>query len=1043
MLASVSKQKIIMAITMGLAVFILALIVHTNGWHTVLEFKTLDHRFKYTANSAKASKDIILLGIDEKSIETYGRWPWPRDRFANLIRYLNQAGAKVIAFDILFLESNNHSSSSDARFAQEVREADNVFLSLVLNKPIDSHLTEPLAHYFIPNNHSTNIAFSENIAANSKSSIKHFEGLKPPFPELANSAQGLGFSNILPDIDGTVRRLSLFAKAKGYIIPQLSTTIALYLLGVNSINVNNSMIQFGPTTIPITTQGDMLINWHGTLRDGSYLTYSMGAVLGSIEQINQGYSPMLPPDTFKDKIVFIAVTTPGIHNLKVTPLSTATIGTLINISALDTILHRQFIFPSHFWMMGVATLILCLGTSCSIVLSQSQLLKTGLSIALGAVYFAIAMYAFTSLGLWLELVIPESALLGTFIISSTATYLSEQRRSQAELHKRACQQAAVAELSQRALSGVDLKQLMDAASQTIAQTLSINYVNVLEFLPGQSSLRLCAGTGWKEGYVGRVKIQAVPNSITGDTLASNQPVVVENIYEPDFSARDPLLDDHNIVSSMTVTIPDQEGPPFGILGIYTCKRWRFSDNDRHFIQNVANVLAQAIARKRLEQRLLHDSLHDSLSGLPNRVLFMDRLEHAIQRTRRHNDYKFAVLFLDLDRFKVINDSLGHLIGDQLLIETGARLKDCVRPEDTIARIGGDEFTILLDDIENISETTRIAERIQQQISAPFKLGCHEIFISASIGIAPSTMGYESPNDLLRDADTVMYHAKMLGKGRHELFDEHMRASAQARWRLENDLRQAIERQEFQLYYQPIVALGSDKLEGFEALLRWRHPCLGFISPTKFIPIAEETGLILPIGQWVLREACQQVKAWQLKFNNSRPLTISVNLSGKQLSDPQLTARIRQILQETQFDAQLLKLEITETVFMENFETTAAILSQLRALNISLSIDDFGTGYSSLSYLHHFPANILKIDQSFVSRMMEGGESMAIIKTIITLAKSLGMSIIAEGIESAQQKLLLQSLRCESGQGNFFSAPLDSSAASALCINCAQQSMTRV
>jgi diguanylate cyclase (GGDEF)-like protein len=652
------------------------------------------------------------------------------------------------------------------------------------------------------------------------------------------------------------------------------------------------------------------------------------------------------------------------------------------------------------------------------------------------------MYAFWSLGFWLELVMPESALVVTFILASTVAYLSEQRRSQAELNRRACQQAAVAELSQQALSGLDLIKLMDAASATIAQTLSMNFVNVLESLPGQSTLRLCAGTGWKEGYVGRARIDAVPNSITSNTLASNQPVVVEDICTQDFSTPDPLLNDHNIVSSMTVIIPGQEGPPFGILGIYTNKRWRFSDNDRHFMQSVANVLAQAIARKRLEQRLLHDSLHDGLSGLPNRILFMDRLEHTIQRTQRYSDYRFAVLFLDLDRFKVINDSLGHLIGDQLLIETGARLLDCVRPEDTVARIGGDEFTILLDGIEDISETNDIAERIQHQLSAPFKLDGHEIFITVSIGIAPSTMGYESANDLLRDADTVMYHAKMLGKGRHELFNEHMRASAQARWQLENDLRQAIEKQELQLYYQPIVALGSNRLEGFEALLRWQHPCRGLISPTEFIPIAEETGLILPIGQWVLLEACKQMRAWQSEFDKSQPQTISVNLSGKQLSDPQLTTRIHKILKETELDARLLKLEITETVFMENFESTAATFSQLRALDVALSIDDFGTGYSSLSYLHHFPINILKIDRSFVSRMAECGESMAIIKTIVTLAKSLGMSVIAEGIESAQQKLLLQGLRCESGQGYFFSEPLDGNAAGALRENCAKHSLTR-
>jgi predicted signal transduction protein with EAL and GGDEF domain len=380
--------------------------------------------------------------------------------------------------------------------------------------------------------------------------------------------------------------------------------------------------------------------------------------------------------------------------------------------------------------------------------------------------------------------------------------------------------------------------------------------------------------------------------------------------------------------------------------------------------------------------------------------------------------------------------LGHYIGDQILIETGARLKDCVRPEDTIARIGGDEFTILLDGIEDISETKQIAERIQQQLSAPFRINGHEIFISASIGIATSNNGYKSPDDLLRDADTVMYHAKMLGKGRYELFEERMQASAQTRWRIENDLRQAVDRKEFQVHYQPIVALETDRLEGFEALLRWQHPRRGLIFPNEFISIAEETGLIIPIGQWVLREACKQMREWQITSANRDPVTISVNLSGKQLSDPQITAQIDQILKETGLDPQFLKLEITETVFMENVESTSTTFSQLRALDIALSIDDFGTGYSSLSYLHHIPINILKIDRSFVSRMIDGGESMAIIKTIVSLAKSLGMMVIAEGVESEQQKLQLQGLRCERGQGYFFSKPLDANAASALCMKSA-------
>jgi diguanylate cyclase (GGDEF)-like protein len=1034
-LVSVSKQKIIVATLVGTSVFSLALLAHGYGWFMDLELKTLDYRFESRSDPTKSSKDIVLLGIDEASIERYGRWPWPRDRFADLVHYLNRGGAKVIVFDILFLESSGNSMDSDARFMQEVRVAENVFLSSMMHNVIDDGSPHAGGAFSVPGSHLMGTQPTTNISVSPGARVKRFHEFKLPFSGLAISSRGLGFSNIFPDSDGTTRRLLPFAQAKGFVIPQLSIAIALYLLEVDSLTVASSGIEMGSLTIPLTAQGDMLINWHGTLEDRTYSTYSVGAVLDSIKRLKEGATPRLPPETFKDKIVFVAVTIPGIQNLKVTPLATVTLATLINMAALDTLLQRQFISPPNFWIVAIVTLILCLGASYSIFLYKRQILRIGFSVVIAAAYFFFVMYAFASLRLWLELIIPESALLATFVVASTMAYLCEQRSSNAELEKRARQQAAIASLSQKALSGLDIAALMNATSQTVAQTLSMEFVNVLEYLPGQNALRLRAAKGWKQDGIGHARIGILPSSTTSKMLVNNNPPVIEDIDSLGLSIPHLLLKEHGIVSGMMVVIPNQEGSPFGVLGTFSRQRCTFSVSDRHFIQNVANVLAQAISRKRLEQRLLHDSLHDRLSGLPNRVLFMNRLEHAIQRTRRYSNYKFAVLFLDLDRFKVINDSLGHHVGDQLLIETGSRLSECVRPEDTIARIGGDEFTILLDGIEDISETHQIAERIQHRLSAPFHLHGHEVFISASIGIAPSTTGYESPDDLLRDADTVMYHAKMLGKGRHELFDERMQANAQARWRLETDLRQAIERQEFQVHYQPIVDLRANKLEGFEALVRWQHPGRGLIHPTEFISVAEETGLILPIGQWVLREACRQLRAWQLITDKSYPITVSVNLSGKQLADPKLANLIEQVLQETQFDARLLKLEITETVFMENVESAAMIFSQLRALDIALSIDDFGTGYSSLSYLHHFPINILKIDRSFVTRMMDGGESMAIIKTIVSLAKSLGMTVIAEGVESAQQKFLLQGLRCESGQGYFFSKPLDCNAAGAFYEKC--------
>jgi len=422
---------------------------------------------------------------------------------------------------------------------------------------------------------------------------------------------------------------------------------------------------------------------------------------------------------------------------------------------------------------------------------------------------------------------------------------------------------------------------------------------------------------------------------------------------------------------------------------------------------------------------------DVLTGLPNRILFMDRLGRSVERAKYRKGYLFAVFFLDLDRFKVVNDSLGHLIGDQLLVATARRLQGCLHTGDTIARLGGDEFSILLDDIREVSDATRIAERIQRQLALPFNINGHEVFTTASIGIALSSTGYERPEDLLRDADTAMYRAKALGKARYEVFDSAMRERAVARLQLETDLRRAMERKEFRVYYQLIVSLDDGHISGCEALLRWQHPTRGLVSPSEFIPVAEETGLIVPIGRWVLHEACRQLHAWQQKFRSKSPLTISVNFSSKQFMQPELVDQMKQILTSTGLEPHSLKLEITESLIMENPEAARALLLQLKALDIQLGIDDFGTGYSSLSYLHRFPIDRLKIDRSFVNRMGLDKENAEIVRTIVTLAHNLGVDVIAEGVETAEQLALLRALKCKYGQGFLFSPPVDCVAAEAL------------
>jgi diguanylate cyclase (GGDEF)-like protein/PAS domain S-box-containing protein len=447
---------------------------------------------------------------------------------------------------------------------------------------------------------------------------------------------------------------------------------------------------------------------------------------------------------------------------------------------------------------------------------------------------------------------------------------------------------------------------------------------------------------------------------------------------------------------------------------------------------MAGSQSDITARKLAEKRLQHDAFHDSLTGLPNRALFLDRLSMVIAHARRRGGHPYSVLFLDLDRFKNVNDSLGHHVGDELLVAVARRLESLLRPGDTVARLGGDEFAILLDDVADGTQATRVAQRVNRELAEPFNLRGHEVFATMSLGIAlGASCDYERPEDVLRDADTAMYRAKAAGKDRHALFDRHMHDRAVALLQLENDLRRAIEREEFEVHYQPIVSLTTGELEAFEALLRWNHPVRGLLQPESFIAIAEDTGLIVPIGWWVLREACRQLAEWQSLYRPDRPVPVSVNLSGKQFMQVDLIKRLKKILRETQVQTGSLHLEMTESTIMDHGEAALAKLSQLRDLGVKLYIDDFGTGYSSLSYLHRLPMDALKIDRSFISYTGDSGGRSEIVHTIVTLARTLGMGVAAEGLETAEQVSRLRGLSCQYGQGYFFSRPIDSSAASGL------------
>lgn len=428
-------------------------------------------------------------------------------------------------------------------------------------------------------------------------------------------------------------------------------------------------------------------------------------------------------------------------------------------------------------------------------------------------------------------------------------------------------------------------------------------------------------------------------------------------------------------------------------------------------------------RSQAEAKLRHYALHDTLTDLPNRVSFMNHLRQAVENSSRNNYAQFAVLFLDLDRFKVINDSLGHTVGDKLLIAIAERLRSCVRPGDVVARLGGDEFTILVNRSGDTTEVKKVAMRLQKRISEPFKLDNYEVFTTASIGIVVSGNVKRQAEDFLRDADAAMYRAKEAGKARYEIFDREMHVRNMNLLQIETDLRHAVERGEFEIVYQPIVHLESGNVREFEALIRWRHPVHGLVGPGEFISVAEETGLIVPIGRWIIEESCRQLVKWQAKHNFL--LSISVNLSAKQLMHPSLVGQVTSILNETGLDPRQLKLEVTESNVMEHSERALAVLNDLHALGISLSTDDFGTGYSSLSYLQRFPFDRLKIDRSFIDKMDGDEKSVAIVKTILMLGENLGIEVVAEGIETSGQLEMLCGLGCRLGQGFLFSKPVGS------------------
>jgi diguanylate cyclase (GGDEF)-like protein/PAS domain S-box-containing protein len=598
--------------------------------------------------------------------------------------------------------------------------------------------------------------------------------------------------------------------------------------------------------------------------------------------------------------------------------------------------------------------------------------------------------------------------------------ITEQKDAEAELALRAAQQAAVARLGEHALQGASLADLMQEAVSAGVELLGLEVGAVVELVPSEDAVAFRVVHGLP-GVRINDRSPAGLGSQSGYVLLSGRPAVVADWAAERRFERSQVLSDAGTASGLTVVIEGRRGP-FGALGFHSIAQRAFKQGDVDFVQSLANVLGDVVERQLTDDDIRHRALHDPLTGLPNRLLFLDRLGQATERQRRRRDTLTAVLVLDLDRFKLVNESLGHHAGDDLLAAAAPRLRQAVRSSDTVARFSGDEFGILLEDIGGEQDAIDMAERIAGVFTRPFVLDGNEHFVTTSIGIALAEGG-ERAEDLLRDADAAMHRAKERGRARYELFDEALRGRALSRLRVENDLRRALERDELVLHYQPLVSLRDRAMVSVEALVRWEHPERGRISPGDFIPVAEENGLIEPIGRWVLEHACRQAAEWCRARPDAAPLTMSVNLSAAQLANPGLAETVATALRVSGLDPACLALELTESMLLSHNEELSQTLMALKALGVRLVLDDFGTGYSSLSYLTRLPLDALKVDRSFVDGLGTESRDTAVTEAIVAMSRALQLRVVGEGAETELQVAELARLGCDLVQGFHFSRPV--------------------
>jgi diguanylate cyclase (GGDEF)-like protein/PAS domain S-box-containing protein len=627
-------------------------------------------------------------------------------------------------------------------------------------------------------------------------------------------------------------------------------------------------------------------------------------------------------------------------------------------------------------------------------------------------------------GVWLdcETSVRFERRVGQLVLSSRD--IRERRVAATKLRRQADQQGVVAALSAEALGGEELSELMLHAVHVVSTTLGADYVGVHRYLPELDAFVPFVSVGLDALRRPGERVPASGSQL-GLTLTSRYPVIVRDWADESRFREASSLSEHGIASSISTVVP-AGATPFGTISAQSAGQGRFNYEDGVFLQSIANTLAASVARVAGEERIRHQALHDAITGLPNRMLLEDRVMRALATVQRR-DRKLAVLFLDLDNFKRINDSLGHAIGDEVLKAVSQRLENSLRTEDTLARFGGDEFVILLPEVDGDEDWMEVVERIRTSLKLPVTMAGRSIITSVSIGVAigDSSREGQPAQTLIRDADLAMYAAKQRGPGEAQLFAEHMYDAAVQRLDLTGDLHQALERQEIEVHYQPIVALNDQTIVGMEALVRWNHPRHGLLSPATFLPLAAEAGLIGALGRQVQRLACDDLRRWQLARGHHRNLYVAVNLSTQDLHAPDLVAYLTNLLDVTGLAASSLVLEITEDVLLGTDESIVLRLRDLKQLGLRLAVDDFGTGYSALSYLQRFPLDILKIDKSFIEDLSEASDQERLVKGIIELAHALHLETVAEGVETPEQAAVLRAGQSEFGQGIYFSAPLPS------------------